>query len=219
MANRVAIELRDDVYRRPLETATERLGIGTGWKCVDVGAGGGDVSVALGKIVGPLGRVFAVDIDPRRRDQVAEIAARETQVVALTQAAEEMVLPEKVDLAFCRFLLLQVIDPKRVVERMASVVKNGGWIVIQEAITSAGRVGEAPISALSNSMRHPDIGIMVPQIVNRLGLEITDCWAEAPVALGDTAVSRYLEAMTDVLVIDDPVMLPPVVTTIAKVIR
>ena len=113
MANRVAIELRDDVYRRPLETATERLGIGTGWKCVDVGAGGGDVSVALGKIVGPLGRVFAVDIDPRRRDQVAEIAARETQVVALTQAAEEMVLPEKVDLAFCRFLLLQVIDPKK----------------------------------------------------------------------------------------------------------
>ena len=43
--------LRDDVYRRPLATALERLGIGPGWTCVDVGAGGGDVSVALAEIV------------------------------------------------------------------------------------------------------------------------------------------------------------------------
>lgn len=219
MANRVAIDLRDDVYRRPLETATERLGVGTGWKCVDVGAGGGDVSIALGKIVGPSGRVFAVDIDPERRNQVAAVAAKETQVIALTQAAEELVLPEKVDLAFCRFLLLQVIDPKKVIERMASVVKSNGWIVIQEAITSAGRIGESPISALSTTMRHPDIGIAVPRIIHELDIELTDCWAEAPVGFGDGPESRYLEAMTGVLVTEEPVMLPPVVTTIARVIR
>lgn len=219
MANRVAIDLRDDVYRRPLETATERLGIGTGWKCVDVGAGGGDVSIALGKIVGPTGRVFAVDIDPKRRDEVAAIAARDTQVIALTQAAEEMMLPEKVDLAFCRFLLLQVVEPARVVAQMARAVRTGGWLVIQEAITSAGRIGETQISSLPSSMRHPDIGILVPKIVRDLGLHLVDCWAEAPVALGDTAVSRYLEAMTDVLVVNEPVMLPPVVTTIARVER
>ena len=44
--------LRDDVYRRPLATALERLAIGPGWRCVDVGAGGGDVSVALAEVVG-----------------------------------------------------------------------------------------------------------------------------------------------------------------------
>ncbi len=217
MANRMAIELRDDVYRRPLETATERLEIAAGWTCVDVGAGGGDVSVALGKIVGPSGRVFAVDIDPKRRDQVAEIAARETQVIALTQAAEEMMLPEKVDLAFCRFLLLQVVDPIVVIQRMASVVKDNGWIVIQEAVTSAGRIGESAMSTLNGTMRHPDIGIMVPRIIQQLGFEMTDCWAEAPIGLGDTPESRYLEAMTEVLVTDEPVMLPPLVTTIARV--
>ena len=31
--------LRDDVYRRPLETALQRLGVGPGWRCADVGAG------------------------------------------------------------------------------------------------------------------------------------------------------------------------------------
>ena len=56
--------LRDDVYRRPLATALERLGLGAGWRCVDVGAGGGDVSVALAEMVGRDGRVYAVDSDP-----------------------------------------------------------------------------------------------------------------------------------------------------------
>lgn len=217
MANRVALELRDDVYRRPLETATERLGVGPGWKCVDVGAGGGDVSVALAQIVGPSGRVFAVDIDPRRRDEMASRAAKKTQVIALTQSAEEMVLPEKVDLAFCRFLLLQVIDPEKVIARMAGAVRKGGWLVIQEAVTTAGRVGESPISVLPGTMRHPDVGIVVPKIVKSLGLQLVDCWAEAPVGLGDTGETRYLEAMTGMLETDEPVMLPPVVTTIAKI--
>ena len=160
MSDRGKIDLRDDVYRRPLLTAIERLGLGPGWKCADVGAGGGDVSVALGKIVGPSGRVFAIDIDPKRRDEVAEIAARETQVIALTQPAEELILPEKVDLAFCRFLLLQVIDPLAVIMQMSKAIREGGWLVIQEAVTSAGRVGLTPIKMSAGSVRNPDVGIL-----------------------------------------------------------
>ena len=53
--------LRDDVYRRPLATALLRLGLGAGWRCVDVGAGGGDVSVALAEMVGRDGRIYAVE--------------------------------------------------------------------------------------------------------------------------------------------------------------
>ena len=56
--------LRDDVYRRPLATALARLGPRRRWRCVDVGAGGGDVSVALAEMVGRDGRVYAVDSDP-----------------------------------------------------------------------------------------------------------------------------------------------------------
>lgn len=216
MSDRGKIDLRDDVYRRPLLTAIERLGLGPGWKCADVGAGGGDVSVALGKIVGPSGRVFAIDIDPKRRDEVAEIAARETQVIALTQPAEELILPEKVDLAFCRFLLLQVIDPLAVIMQMSKAIREGGWLVIQEAVTSAGRVGLTPIKMSAGSVRNPDVGILVPKLITEIGLELVDCWAEAPVGLGDTPETRYLQVMTEVEVFDEPVMLPPVITTIAR---
>src|SRR3974390_2561236 len=121
--------LRDDVYRRPLATALERLGVGAGWRCVDVGAGGGDVSVALAEVVGRDGRIYAVDSDPAARDLVAEAAATHSQVLAITQAGEDLVLPEPVDLAFCRFLLLHVVDPLAVLVRMAASVRPGGWVV------------------------------------------------------------------------------------------
>jgi precorrin-6B methylase 2 len=57
----IELELRNDVYRRPLATALDRLGLREGWRCVDVGAGGGDVTVALARIVSRDGRVYAVD--------------------------------------------------------------------------------------------------------------------------------------------------------------
>ena len=94
-------------------TALDRLGLREGWKCADVGAGGGDVTVALARVVGRDGRVYAVDADPARRDEVAAAAAAaaQAQVVALTQAGEELTLPEPLDLAFCRFVLLHVHSP------------------------------------------------------------------------------------------------------------
>ena len=122
--------LRDDVYRRPLATALERLGMDAGWRCVDVGAGAGDVTVALAEMVGRDGRVYAVDSDPRSRDEVARAAAAHAQVIALTQAGEDLALPEQVDLAFCRFLLLHVSDPAVVVRKMAEAVKPGALSLI-----------------------------------------------------------------------------------------
>src|SRR3974390_3384979 len=112
-AGGIELELRNDVYRRPLITALDRLGLREGWRCADVGAGGGDVTVALARVVGRDGRVYAIDSDPARRDEVAEAAAEaaQAQVVALTQAGEDLTLPEPVDLAFCRFLLLHVHSP------------------------------------------------------------------------------------------------------------
>ena len=208
--------LRDDVYRRPLATALERLGLGPGWRCADVGAGGGDVSVALAELVGRDGRVYAVDSDPRARDEVARAAAAaaQAQVIALTQAGEDLSLPEEVDLAFCRFLLLHVIDPAVVVRTMAGAVRAGGWVVAQEPITSAGRIDGAPLSM--PGAPHPDVGALLPALVRDAGLEVVDAWAEAPAGVGPGPVARYLEELTGVDPGDEPVVLPPLVTVIGR---
>lgn len=207
--------LRNDVYRRPLATAMERLGVDEGWRCADIGAGSGDVAVALAELVGATGRVYAVDSDPMARDLVAkEAATKKAQVVAITQVAEELLLPEHLDLAFCRFLLLHVIDPLLVVRRMAEAVKARCWVVIQEPITSAGRIGGTPLSM--PGARWPDIGARVTDLAVKAGLELVDSWAEAPVGQGPGSVSDYLYGLTEVDPGDDPIVLPPLVTVLAR---
>jgi SAM-dependent methyltransferase len=206
--------LRDDVYRRPLATALSRLGLRAGWRCVDVGAGGGDVSVALAEMVGRDGRIYSVDSDPLARDEVAHAAAAHSQVIALTQAGEDLTLPEQVDLAFCRFLLLHVHDPAVVVRRMASVVKPGAWVVAQEPITTAGRIAGNPLSM--PDARHEDVGAILPALIRQSGLDVIDAWAEAPAGVGPGPVASYLESLTGVDPGDDPVVLPPLVTVIGR---
>src|SRR3954466_9849112 len=209
--------LRNDVYRRPLATALDRLALAPGWRCADGGAGVGDVTVALAEMVGRDGRVYAVDSDPATRDEVAKAAAAagQAQVLAVTPAGEDLMLPEAVDLAFCRFLLLHVHDPGLVLRRMAAAVRDpGGWVVAQEPITSAGRIAGQPLSM--PDARHPDVGALLPALVKQAGLEVVDAWAEAPAGVGPGPVAEYLEAMTEVDPGDDPIVLPPLVTVVAR---
>ena len=210
----IELGLRNDVYRRPLMTALDRLGLREGWRCVDVGAGGGDVSVALAEIVGRDGRIYAVDSDPAARDQVAAAAAASAQVVAITQTGEELLLPEAVDLAFCRFLLLHVHDPLKVLARMGETVRPRGWVVAQEPVTSAGRIDGDPFSM--PDARHPDIGALLPALARQAGLEVVDAWAEAPAGAGPGPVADYIAHLTGVDPGDDPVVLPPLVTVVAR---
>ncbi|MEW6153810.1 MAG: methyltransferase domain-containing protein [Actinomycetota bacterium] len=210
----IELGLRNDVYRRPLSTALDRLGLREGWRCVDVGAGGGDVSVALAEVVGRDGRVYAVDRDPAARDAAAEAAAAHSQVVAITQAAEELLLPEQVDLAFCRFLLMHVVEPVVALARMGQAVRPGGWVVAQEPVTSAGRVGGRPLSM--PGARHPDVGALLPALAAEAGLVVVDAWAESQAGAGAGPVRDYLAELTGADPGDDPVVLPPLVTVVAR---
>ncbi len=170
--------------------------------------------MALAETVGRDGRVYAVDSDPAARDVVAAAAAAHSQVLAITQAGEDLLLPEPVDLAFCRFLLLHVLDPAVVLARMASAVRPGGWVVAQEPITSAGRVGGSPLSM--PGARHPDVGALLPALVRDAGLEVVDAWAEAPAGAGPGPVADYLASLTGVDPGDDPVVLAPLVTVVGR---
>lgn len=51
------------VMRPATLTLLERIGIAKGAVCLDVGCGGGDVTLELAAMVGPSGRVVGTDID------------------------------------------------------------------------------------------------------------------------------------------------------------
>jgi hypothetical protein len=66
------------------------------------------------------------------------------------------------------------------------------------------------------SARHPDIGALLPALVQTAGLELVDAWAEAQAGAGPGPVASYLEDLTGVSPGDDAVVLPPLVTVVAR---
>jgi hypothetical protein len=86
--------------------------------------------------------------------------------------------------------------------------------VAQEPITTAGRIDGRPFS--QPAALHPDVGSVLPRLVRDAGLELVDAWAEAPAGIGPGPVADYLGAVTEVDPGDDPVVLPPLVTVVAR---
>src|SRR5215470_19278735 len=63
------------------------LALKAGMSVADVGAGRGELSVALAAEVGPSGRVFSTDIDTQALEQIrARVAAAELRNVTILQA-------------------------------------------------------------------------------------------------------------------------------------
>lgn len=104
------------------------LGMTEGWRCLEVGAGGGSITRWLAERVGETGRVVAADIDPRF---LADLALTNVEIrrCDITRDALEV---DSYDLMHCRFLLTHVPDPAAVLQKMVSALRPGGWILAEE---------------------------------------------------------------------------------------
>ena len=63
---------------------------------------------------------------------------------------------------------------------------------------------------------HPDIGALLPALVVRAGLEIVDAWAESQAGAGAGPALEYLTHLTGVDPGADAIVLPPLVTVVAR---
>jgi SAM-dependent methyltransferase len=103
-------------------------GVGPGWHCLEVGAGGGSIALWLAEQVGAEGFVLATDIDTRFLDELArpnlEIRRHDIGADPLPEAA--------FDLVHTRLVLVHLPERERVLERLVMAVKPGGWLVIEE---------------------------------------------------------------------------------------
>ena len=105
------------------------LGLGEGWRCWEVGAGGVSVPRGLAERVGTSGRVLATDIDVSwmvEADQHAYDVNRHD--VGLDKAP-----PGPYDLIHARLVLVHV--PRRIeaMAAMIEVLRPGGWLLVEDA--------------------------------------------------------------------------------------
>ncbi|MFF7963894.1 methyltransferase domain-containing protein [Streptomyces sp. NPDC007903] len=107
----------------------ERLGIGPGWRCWEVGAGGTSVVSWLARKVGPTGTVLATDIDTSRMDPVARppVAVRTHDVGAEEPPGRGF------DLVHARLVLVHVPDRERALRSMIDALRPGGRLLIEDA--------------------------------------------------------------------------------------
>jgi SAM-dependent methyltransferase len=120
------------------------LGVGEGWRCLELGGGNGSIAEWLAATVGPTGSVTAIDINP----VLLELIPAQNLSVQQMDVRTGELPSESYDLVTCRALLHQISeDAPGVLTRMAAALKPGGWLVVQEPDFHLAPTTEPPVWA------------------------------------------------------------------------
>ena len=104
------------------------LGLTTGWRVWEVGAGSADVPAHLAAQVGRGGYVLATDID------TSWLGAGEAAYQVLRHDVGSEPPPEgSFDLVHARLVLVHVAQRSQALSTMVAALKPGGWLLLEEA--------------------------------------------------------------------------------------
>lgn len=161
--------------------AIERLGIGPGWRCLEVGAGSGTIARWMKTKVGATGTVVATDLDPRFLEPLGaeDVDVRRHDIV------QDPLEENAYDLVHARAVLQHIPQRDVALARMIRALRPGGWIVIED-ITSPSPLchPELPVWAkvlgavdagLRRNGADPDLGLRLHAMLSAAGLRDVDC--------------------------------------------
>ena len=103
-----------------------RVGVASGWRCLDLGAGAGSITAWLANQVGPGGHVTALDLDTH------QIQAADNVTVVTGDVRGADVRETSFDLIHARTMLVFLPDRERIVQKLAGALKPGGTLVISD---------------------------------------------------------------------------------------
>lgn len=109
----------------------DRIGVGPGWRCIDIGCGPGGITQLLSEKVGPGGRVVGIDknaafLEHARRSAAGNVEFAQADVYATGLPSESF------DLAHMRFVASTAGDPERLLAEALRLVRPGGIVALQE---------------------------------------------------------------------------------------
>jgi ubiquinone/menaquinone biosynthesis C-methylase UbiE len=176
------LQLQHRVWRPRMYDAWRRAGITQGQTVVDVGSGPGYATLDLAEIVGPKGRVIAVERSARFLNVLRE--AHAPNVTALEGDITETPIGERIaDAAWCRWVFSWLTDPERGVANIARALKPGGVAVFHEYLhyASWGLAPHSPaftafVNAVCDSVAKTganiDSALALPRHLEDTGFEI-----------------------------------------------
>ncbi|OIJ98448.1 class I SAM-dependent methyltransferase [Streptomyces colonosanans] len=116
-------------------------GVTDGWRCLDIGAGGGSVATWLAERVAPTGEVVATDVKPVR------IPARPGLRVLRHDVVRDPLPEETFDLVHSRLVLRHLPERHTALAKMTRALRPGGRLQLDEFDNDYGPVLLAPSRA------------------------------------------------------------------------
>jgi SAM-dependent methyltransferase len=104
----------------------EKIPLGPGARCLEIGAGAGSVASWLADVVGPV-NVTATDVDTRFLAPLAQAGINVVRHNVVTDPAPE----DKFDLIHVRHVLEHLPSRDELIARLASWLTDGGWLVVE----------------------------------------------------------------------------------------
>jgi SAM-dependent methyltransferase len=180
----------------------QAVGVGEGWRCLDVGAGGGSIAHWLSEQVSPRGSVVATDLET---DALAHLNAANVEVIRHDILTEE--LPrDAFDLVHTRFLLCHLPQRNKALARIVTTTRPGGWVVVGDqdlrAVASAKpskvftRVWGAFIATVTSAGADIGYGAHIPTALEGQGLQDVQANGESLYWRGGSSESQlYVRAV------------------------
>jgi trans-aconitate methyltransferase len=134
--------------------ALARAGLCRGMTSLDLGCGGGDVTLELAAVVGPDGQAVGVDYDEVKLALAREAGTKrglrnlEFRQIDVEKWEEDSCY----DFIYCRFLLTHLKDPRALLCKMLCAVRPGGAVLVED-INFAGYVHYPRCAALEKYVR------------------------------------------------------------------
>jgi Methyltransferase domain len=128
------LALQNAFYRDSTEEALRRAGLASGMRVLDIGCGGGDVSLLAGELVGPSGLVLGIDRSAeavaaaRRRVDAAGMRHVRFAVSQLDAFSTDVPF----DALIGRFVLMYLSDPAATLRVLVRHLRSDGIVAFQE---------------------------------------------------------------------------------------
>ena len=117
------------------DLAIRLLKIQKGWTVADVGAGSGYITLRLARAVGPMGKVYANDIQPGMLDLLQKNVAKAkvNNVIPVLGGLDDPKLPAgAIDLAIMVDVYHEFSQPQRMLQQLREALKPDGRLVLLE---------------------------------------------------------------------------------------
>lgn len=129
------LERRERVDEENPDLALRLLRIKKGATVADIGAGSGYITLRMAKIVGPMGKVYASDIQAGMLTLLQQNMARAKvdNIVPVLGAIDDPKLPaDSIDLAIMVDVYHEFSEPQKMLQRIRTALKSDGRLVLLE---------------------------------------------------------------------------------------